>query len=102
MCKPSPHNSYSQKVSLIGTGESSYLNLLSFNVENLKPKFDEPSFLDLLFKHDICVLCETWNKDDSKLGLPGYWDFSQVRPKYKKVGRYSEGIQLFRRYLNPS
>lgn len=70
------------------------IKLLSFNVENLEPKLNDPHFLDLLNKHDLCILCETWKKDESKLNLPGFWDFSQIRPKVKKIGRYSGGITV--------
>ena len=71
------------------------LKLLSFNVENLEPKLDEPHFIDLISSHDISFLCETWRRDDSKICLPGFWDFSQVRVKRKKAGRYSGGITIF-------
>ena len=70
------------------------IKLLSFNVENLMPKLEEPSFIDLINAHDICLFYETWNKVDEKIGIPDYWDFSQVRPKYKKIGRYSGGITV--------
>ena len=40
------------------------------------------------------MLSETTRKDDSKLNLVNYWDFSQIRPKGKKAGRYSGGITL--------
>ena len=70
------------------------LKLLSFNVENLEPKLDEASFVDLIYEHDICVLTETWKKDETKLGLPGFWDISQCRPKHKKAWRHSGGISV--------
>ena len=38
----------------------------------------------LLYQHDICLLSDTWKRDESKIGLPGWWDFSLVRPKHKK------------------
>ena len=71
------------------------LKLLSFNVENLEPKLDEPDFINLIASHDISFLCETWRKEDTKLNLHGLWDFSQIRPKAKKAGRYSGGITIF-------
>ena len=94
MCKPSTNKSSTTSVAPNPISKSSGLNILSFNVENLQPKLDEPTFIDLIYKHDICILCETWNKDDSKIGLPGYWDFSQIQPKNKKAGRYSRGISI--------
>ena len=50
--------------------------------------------IDLLYEHDICLLQETWKRDESKINLPGCWDFSQVRPKYRKKGRHSGGITV--------
>ncbi len=71
------------------------IKLLSFNIEGLASGLEDPKFLDLMYKHDICVLCETWRKDDSKINLPEWWDFSVVRPKAKKLGRFSGGISFF-------
>ena len=50
--------------------------------------------MPLALTDDICILTETWKKDDSKINLDGFWDFSQIRPKHKKAGRYSGGISL--------
>ena len=49
----------------------------------------------LLYEHDICLLNETWRNDESKIGLPGLWDFSLIRPKTTKKGRPSGGITVF-------
>ena len=70
------------------------LKLLSFNVEGLDSMLLDPNFLDMINKHDICILTETMRKDDSKLNLNGFWDFSLVRPKEKKAGRFSGGITI--------
>ena len=70
------------------------LKLLSFNVEGLDSMLLDPNFLDMINKHDICILTETMRKDDSKLNLNGFWDFSLVRPKEEKAGRYSGGITI--------
>ena len=70
------------------------LNFLSFNVEGLESMLLDPTFTSLINSHDICVLVETMKKDDSKLNLANFWDVSQVRPKEKKIGRYSGGITL--------
>ena len=69
------------------------LKLLSFNIEGLASGLEDPNFIDLMYKHDICLLSETWKRDESKINLPGWWDFSQVRPKHKKAGRHS-GVSL--------
>ena len=70
------------------------LKLLAFNVEGLKFKLEDPTFLDLIFDHDICFLSETWKANDCKLSIPGYWDYSQVRPKHKRAIRHSGGITI--------
>lgn len=78
------------------------LNILSFNVEGLASGLEEPDFIKLINQHDICVLSETWKKDESKIELPGWWDFSLVRPKHRKAGRHSGGITIFcRNNLRP-
>ena len=71
------------------------LSILSFNVEGLETELNDTIFIDLLYSHDICLLNETWRKSDSKLALPGLWDFSLIRPKTKKMGRHSGGITVF-------
>ena len=71
------------------------IKVLSFNVEGLESELDDPHFVDMLYEHDISLLNETWKGDDSKVNLPGLWDFSLVRPKHKKKGRYSGGITVF-------
>ena len=70
------------------------LKVLCFNVEGLASELEEPDFISLMNKHDICLFSETWKKDDSKIELPGWWDFSVVRPKYRKFGRHSGGITI--------
>ena len=71
------------------------LKILSFNVEGLASELDDPSFVDLIYQHDICLLNETWKSDESKIGLPGIWDFSLIRPKLRKAGRHSGGLTVF-------
>ena len=70
------------------------LKILSFNVEGLESEFNDPLFTDLLYAHAICLLYETWRCSDSKLALPGLWDYSQIRQKTKKLGRHSGGITV--------
>ena len=70
------------------------LKVLSFNVEGLDSMLLDPNFMELAMKHDICLLSETMRKEDSKLNLPGFWDFSIVRPKCKTKGRNSGGITV--------
>ena len=75
------------------SGESTF-KVLSFNVEGLNSMLDEPSFNQLLAKHDICLLTETWKKDETKLNIEGFWDDSQVRPKHRKAFRHSGGVTV--------
>ena len=65
------------------------LRMLSFNVEGLDSILLDPSFMELINRHDICILTEIMKKDDSKLNLENFWDFSLVRTKEKGPGRYS-------------
>ena len=78
----------------ISTFTNQGLKLLSFNVEGLTSELEDPSFVNLLYQHDICLLNETWKSDESKIELPGLWDFSLVRPKTKKAGRHSGGVTV--------
>ena len=71
------------------------LKILNFNVEGLASELDDPSLIKLINKHDICLLNETWKKDDSKVGLLGFWDFSLVRNKTTKKGGLLEELQSF-------
>ena len=42
------------------------IRILSFNVENLSPKLDEPDFIKMIEDHEICLFTETWLKTDEK------------------------------------
>ena len=70
------------------------LKILSFNIEGLASGLDDPNLLELMYKQDICLLQETWKRDETKINIPGWWDFSQVRPKHKKAGRHSGGVSI--------
>jgi len=70
------------------------IRIFSFNVEGLASGLEDTNLLRLMHKNDICLLQETWKRDESKINLPGWWDFSQVRPKIKKAGRHSGGISV--------
>ena len=79
-----------------------YLNLLTYNVEGLKTKLNDPSFLKLIEGYDIITLVETWLDGKQKLNLEGFWDYSQIRPKHGNAIRHSGGITvLVRNYLRP-
>ena len=89
-------SSLTQNSARTGAEPAKHLRLLSFNVEGLDSMLLDPSFMELIDKHDICILTETMRSTDEKLNLDGFWDFSQIRPKPKdkkdKAGRYSGGI----------
>ena len=65
-------------------GFTGSLKLLSLNVEGLESLLDDPTFTSLAFAHDICLLTETMRKEDTKLNINGFWDFSQIRTKSKR------------------
>ena len=77
-----------------GLGKPRHPQTLSFNVEGLKAKLDDPSFLELIQKHDIIILTETWKADTLKINIEGFWDYSQVRAKHKNAIRYSGGVTV--------
>ena len=86
--------SSTQARATIKSTKISELRFLSFNVEGLESMLLDPSFYELINNHDICILQETMRKDDSKLNIENFWDFSQVRPKKQKIGRHSGGITI--------
>ena len=75
-----------------------HLQLISFNVEGLKPKIEDPNFLEIIQDYDILILTETWKNDLSKINIEVFWDYSQVRPKPKSAIRHSGGITILTRY----
>ena len=80
-----------------------HLKLFSFNVESLKPKLEDPNFLEMIQDYDISILTEKWKNDPSKINIEGFWDYSQVRPKHKNAIRHSGGITILARYnIRPS
>jgi hypothetical protein len=85
------------KTLTINTTQSN-IEILSFNVEGLSSMCDDPDFLSLVNKHDICLLTATWKNDESTVNIPGYWDFSQARPKHKKARRPSGGVTVMSKY----
>ena len=71
------------------------LKILSFNVENLLPKLDDPNFIALMNEYEICLFTETWLSNDDKIGLPQFFDIHFTRSKKLKHGRHSGGISAF-------
>ena len=46
----------------------------SFDVEDLKTTLDDTSFLELIQKHEVIILTETWKADTLKNNIEGFWD----------------------------
>ena len=74
-----------------------HLRLFTFNGEGLKPKLEDPNFLETIQDYDISILTETWKNDPSKINIEGFWDYPQVRPKHKNAVRHSGGIPTLAR-----
>ena len=74
---------------------SEHLKLFSFNVEGLKPKLEDPNFLETIQDYDISILTETWKNDPSKINIEGFWDYSQVQPKHKNAIRHSGNHHIY-------
>ena len=71
-----------------------YLKFLTYNVEGLKSKLFDPSFLNMIMKYDIIILLETWFSEKQNLNIDEFWNYSQVRPKHQKAIRHSGGITI--------
>ena len=52
------------------------IDILSFNVEGLKPKLGDPNFIDFIQKYDVVIFTETWKADTSQINIEGYWNYS--------------------------
>ena len=74
--------------------KENYLNFLTYNVEGLKSKLDDPSFLRMLKQYDVIILLETWLDNKQSITIEGFWDYSQIRPKHKNAIRHSGGITI--------
>ena len=82
----------STKIMCRSLGNPQHFQILSFNVEGIKTKLDDPSFLELIQKYDIIILTETY--DTLKINIEDFWDYSQVRPKHKNAIRHSGSIAV--------
>ena len=47
------------------------INILSFNVEGLKPKLGDPNYIDFIQKYDVVIFTETWKANTSKIDIEG-------------------------------
>ena len=71
-----------------------YLKFLTYNVEGLKSKLDEPSFLIMFKQYDVIIFLETWLDNKQNLNIEDFWDYSQIRTKHEKAIRHSGGITI--------
>ena len=55
--------------------------------------------MTIIGSYDISILTETLKADTSKINIEGFWDFSQIRPKYQHVIRHSGGIKILAKYI---
>ena len=74
------------------------IKILSFNVEGLKPKLGDPSFIGFTQRY-VMIFTETWKADTSKINIEGYWNYSQVRPKHKNAIRNLGGITILAKHI---
>ena len=49
-----------------------HLKLFIFNVEGLKPRLEDPNFLETIQDYGISILAETWKNDPSKINIQGF------------------------------
>ena len=80
-------------------GNPQHFQILTFNFEGLKTKLDDPSFLELIQKHDIIILTETRKADTLKINIEGFWDYSQVRPNIKMLLGMLGALQSFQKII---
>ena len=78
----------STKIMCRNLGNPQHFYILSFKVEGLKTKLDNPSFLELIQKYDITILTEAWKADTLNIIIEGFWDYLQVRLKHKNAIRH--------------
>ena len=81
------------KIMCRSLGNPQHLQILSFNVEGLKTKLDDPSFLELIKKYNIIILTETWRADTLKSNIESFWDCLPVRAKHENAIRHSAALQ---------
>ena len=48
------------------------IKILSFNTEGLKPKLEDPNFLEFIKDYHVSIFLETWKADTSKLNIDGF------------------------------
>ena len=71
----------------------SNIHIGSLNCHGLLDKLDCPNVIDLISKHDIFCVCETWIREEDQVYIPGFEYFPLNRKKCK--GPIKGGIGLF-------
>ena len=65
---------------------SSYLSIVSWNINGIKNKINDPDFLELLRPYDIIFLSETWiDKGEENISIDGFFSLSVAQSgRHKK------------------
>ena len=76
---------------------SSYLSIVSWNINGIRNKIDDPDFLERLLPHDIVFLTETWlDKGDENITIDGYFSLHIAQSaKHKNAKHNSGGVSVF-------
>ena len=80
-----------------GKGQDGWqLAILSWNVNILsQSRIDDPSFVDVLLKYDICFLLETWTNSSRYISLNGYISHNLWRKFQNKNARRCRYLSLW-------
>ena len=68
---------------------------LSWNVEGLKNKMQNESFINYVSKFDCVGLVETWCNEGESFDLPGFQMFSKTNVRQNSRGRVTGGIAVY-------
>ena len=76
---------------------SSYLSIVSWNINGIRNKIDDPDFLEHLLPHDIIFLSETWlDKGNENISIDGYFSLNIAQSgKHKNAKHNSGGVSVF-------
>ena len=70
-----------------GKERAQNINILRFiNVEGLKPKLDDPNFLEFIQDKETSILREAWKADTSKLNIERFWYYFQHKNSIRHSG----------------
>ena len=67
------------------------INILSFiTVDGLKPKLEDPIFLEFIQDYETSILRETWKADTSKLNTKRFQDYFQHKNAFRHSGEITK------------